>query len=125
AAGLHLTVRERAPLRVGEVLRIHFPSKLQWDCGGVSPHLQTHERPSDLSRVRSGVKGDVFKFVEYEAEREFRETFGGRDSKRPWRDVYVNSAYWDDFQVKAGKFKIPFSLDALTGSQELDFVNRS
>jgi len=124
-SGLHLSFKERPTLQIGEVFRIDFRSKLQWDFSGFSPHLQTEEGASDLSRVRFGVKGEVFKFVEYEAEREFRETFGGRDSKRPWRDVYVNSSYWDDFQVKTGKFKIPFSLEALTGSHELDFVNRS
>jgi phosphate-selective porin len=37
----------------------------------------------------------------------------------------VNFSYFNDIQVKAGKFKIPFSLDQLTGPSKLDFIHRS
>src|SRR5436309_5793411 len=125
SSGLRLVMRERPSLRVGKIFRLYLRAKVQWDFRGFSPHLQTDEGASDLNRARIGIKGDFSKFVEYEAEREFRESFGGRVSKHPWRDAYINSAYWDNFQIKAGKFKIPFSMEALAGAHELEFVNRS
>src|SRR6185295_18290889 len=36
-----------------------------------------------------------------------------------------NISYLNNFQVQAGRFKIPFSLDELTGDSHNDFVYRS
>jgi phosphate-selective porin len=51
-------------------------------------------------------------------ERELRE-------ENVWRDAFVNFTYLDDFQLQAGKFKIPFSQEQLTSPTDLDFVYRS
>lgn len=73
----------------------------------------------DVPRARIGIKGALFHRVEYEVERDFRKT------NAPWRDVYVNVPLRRDLEVRAGRFKIPFSLDQLTGGADLDFVYRS
>jgi phosphate-selective porin len=67
----------------------------------------------------------LFRHLQYEGEYEFRETFGGRESKHPLRDVFVNFDYFDDFQLQIGKFKLPFSQEQNTGATNLDFILRS
>src|SRR5262249_9053674 len=83
------------------------------------------EGVSDLHRFRLGIDGKFLKHFDYQVERELREYFGGLESKHPWRDVYANFDYFDNFQVQAGKFKIPFSMEELTSSFDLDFVFRA
>src|SRR5437667_294096 len=43
----------------------------------------------------------------------------------PWRDVYVDITQLQEMQLRYGQFKMPFSLDENTGSQDLDFAYRS
>lgn len=73
----------------------------------------------DIRRARVGVKGAVFQQFEYEIERDFRE------GQIPWRDAYVNVPVKRALEIRVGRFKVPFSLDQLTGAVELDLVQRS
>lgn len=75
--------------------------------------------PFDLHRARVGLEGTFLKRVDYQVERELR------DDTQQWRDVYLNLRVARGLQVQAGDFKIPFSLEQLTGSTKLDFVYRS
>src|SRR5205085_10181029 len=43
----------------------------------------------------------------------------------PWRDVYVEYKEFGVARVRAGQFKLPFSLDENTGATNLDFLFRS
>jgi phosphate-selective porin OprO/OprP len=72
-----------------------------------------------VPRARVGIKGAVFHRVEYEVERDFQK------ANVPWRDVYLNVPLRRALEVKAGRFKIPFSLDQLTSGASLDLVYRS
>jgi phosphate-selective porin OprO/OprP len=71
-----------------------------------------------MHRRRIGIQGTFLKDFEYEVERELRE-------ENVWRDVFVNFRRFDDFQVRGGKFKVPFSLEQLTGPTDLDFIYRT
>lgn len=73
----------------------------------------------DLRRARIGLTGAAFERIEYQVERDFRER------ARPWRDVYGNVALSRALEIRAGRFKVPFSLDQLTSVGELDLVARS
>jgi phosphate-selective porin OprO/OprP len=108
----------RPSWRFGDWLRVDFRVKLQADFRGFSPELETDSGVFDFQRKRIGIEGTFLRHFEYEVERELRET-------NPWRDVYVNFRYFRNFQVRVGKFKIPFGLDQLTGPMRLDFVYRS
>jgi phosphate-selective porin OprO/OprP len=108
----------RPSLRFGDWLRVDFRVKLQGDFQGFSPELETDEGTFEFQRKRIGIEGNFLRHFEYEVERELRE-------ENPWRDVFVNVRYFRDFQVKVGKFKIPFGLDQLTSPVNLDFVHRS
>jgi len=73
----------------------------------------------DLHRARVGVEGTFLKRFDYQVEGELRDT------ARPWRDVYLDTRVVKPLEVRAGQFKIPFGLDQLTGSMDLDFNYRS
>ncbi len=124
-AGLRLVMHDRPSLRLGKLVRVDMRAKLQTDFRKLPAELKTGQDVFDLSRLRIGVEGDFLKHFEYQVEREFRESFGARVSKYPWRDVYLNFKYFDNFQLQAGKFKIPFGMEELTSVANLDFVSRS
>src|SRR5581483_7515150 len=77
-----------------------------------------------LQRNRIGVRGALFKHVEFEVAREVetRDAETGFREKSPWRDVNVNLAYLKGAELQAGRFKVPFGLDALTSEVRNDFV---
>jgi phosphate-selective porin OprO/OprP len=115
--GLRIEWTHRPSLRAGDMLRVDFRLKLQGDFREFSPA----DDPPDgfaMSRRRIGIQGNFLKHFEYEVERELK-----RD--RPWRDVFLNFRYFRDVQIQAGKFKLPYSLDQLTGEVDQDFVYRS
>lgn len=106
-------------LRVGG-LRVDFRARFQGDWRDFASDASP--RPDDvfdLHRARIGIEGTFLKYLEYQVERELSDRSG------PWRDVYLNLRPAAALQIQAGAFKIPFSLDQLTSSTELDFPYRS
>jgi len=73
----------------------------------------------DVRRARLGAK---VKFLDYyEAEVVLNGT-----GAAPVLDVgYLNVAWWKPVQFRFGQFKMPFSLEQLTSSNNIDFVERS
>ena len=115
---VRLEFRDRPSLRIGSVLRVDFRLRLQGDVRSFSPETSSDDPTFAWTRRRVGIQGTAFEHFEYEVERELRKNGA-------WRDVFVNFSYFDDYQVQAGKFKIPFSQERLTGSTDLDFVYRA
>jgi phosphate-selective porin OprO/OprP len=105
-------------LRLGRHGRVDFKLLLQADVRRSEQDLEPAGGQFDFARHWTGIKGNLFKVVEFEVIKEL----GG---DQPWRDVYVNVRPISPAQVQAGKFKVPFSLDQLTGRHSLDFVYRS
>jgi phosphate-selective porin OprO and OprP len=115
--GLRFEWTHRPTLRAGDMLRVDFRLKLQGDFR----NFTSEDNPPDtfsLARRRVGIQGNFLKHFEYEVERELKHM-------RPWRDVFLNFRYFRAVQIQAGKFKLPFSLDQLTGEVDNDFVYRS
>ncbi len=106
-------------LRFGNVLSIELIAKVQADVSRFDPVVDEADQAFDWRRRRFGVKGELFDRVTFEVERELG------DDEDPWRDAYVDVKAVDLFNLKAGHFRVPFSLDGLTGSTGHDFVNRS
>ena len=73
----------------------------------------------DLHRARVGIDGTMLKRLDYQVERDLHDT------TQPWRDVYMDARIVRGLDVRAGQFKIPFGLDQLTSSMDLDFNYRS
>ena len=71
---------------------------------------------------RIGVNGELFNRVQFQVERAFQDD---DDDDTPWRDVYVDVRINRAFQVRGGRFKLPFSLERLTSRDDLDFIQRA
>lgn len=124
----------RPSLRIGDLLRVDLTARFQgvfrWSYPGadVTADLTTF----DMRRDRLGVDGALFDHIEFQIERDLTteeltqvEIDEGLQAETPWKDVYVNVDYLTGFEIRAGRFKIPFSLDETTGAVEGDFVYRS
>ena len=108
----------RPSLRIGDVARIDFRLKLQFDFRTFSPDQSTDDGTFQLHRRRAAIEGTLFKRVDFQIERELRE--GG-----PWRDVYANARIGNALEIQGGKFKMPFGLEETTGTMDLDFIYRT
>ena len=109
-------------LRLGRGTRIDFRARFQWDVrhseAPFGDNDDVESGAGDLARRRIGIEGEIFNIVDYQVEREL-------ESFDPWRDVYADYKQFEVVRVKAGKFKLPFSLDENTSATNLDFVYRS
>jgi phosphate-selective porin OprO/OprP len=122
--------REHPSLRFGRPLRLDFGLKIQEDArepGDAPFEFETYE----LHRVRIGIDGEMYGRIQFSIERELTENEGvdpteilGR-TKSAWKDYYVDVNATDWFQVRVGRFKIPFGVEQLTGISNLDFIYRS
>ena len=121
--------RDHPQVRNGRLFRVDFVGKFQWDA------RDPGDDPSDfdnfeIHRARIGIEGELFNRVQFAIERELTEREVENpnpdvNEKSAWKDVYVDANISDALQVRAGKFKIPFGLEQLTGISNLDFVYRS
>jgi len=124
--GVRIVFEDRPSIRAGKWLRIDLLLKAQGFYRSSEQDLTDYGGTYGLDRARVGVKGELFKRVDFEVERELRGTSNeAASSISPWHDVYVNFRAVPAIQVQAGRFKIPFSLDELTGLFDLDFTFRS
>jgi len=72
-----------------------------------------------LRRARFGVKGNMTKDFDYFVFGEFGQTATTLD------EAYVTYVGTKETQVRIGKFKMPFSLEQMTSSNNIDFMERS
>jgi phosphate-selective porin OprO/OprP len=102
------------------LLKLDFHVKSQMDLRDFPSEPGTDSKDLfDLHRARVGIDGTMLKRFDYQIERELHDT------TQPWRDVYLDARVVRALEVRAGQFKIPFGLDQLTGSMDLDFNYRS
>jgi len=116
--GVTFAWKKPPSLQLGELARLDFRIKIQNDVRAFAPDLRLEDR-NDLRRARAGVEGTVLRIVEYEVEYDFAE------DNHPLRDAFLDVRIRRPLQVRAGKFKMPFSREALTGAMNLDFAFRS
>jgi phosphate-selective porin OprO/OprP len=111
---------KRPSIEVGNVLTADLRFKSQVDFREFPDEPGTSSKPLvDLHRTRIGIEGRLIKEFEYQVEGELS------DASQPWRDVYIQTRSFRVLQVRVGHFKIPFSVDQLTGGMDLDFNYRS
>ncbi len=88
------------------------------------PRLRRNDRSGfDLQRTRLALRGHAFTpdlnyYVQIRADAPQRYAF-------TVRDAYVNYRFSDEFQIRAGVFKIAATQARLTSSKDLQFVSRS
>jgi phosphate-selective porin OprO/OprP len=127
--GFRFVWTDRPSLRAGSQFRLDFIGKFQWDS------RRPGDQPADFSsneiqRARIGVDGEFLNHFRFNIERELteRELEGDVEGSRrseAWKDFYLQIDYTDAARVRVGKFKVPFSLDQLTSTSDLDFPYRS
>lgn len=110
---------DRPSIVFGRDVNIDLRLKLQFDWRWFDPDIG--EETFDVKSMRVGVKGEATRHVDYEIERELDEDF----EFKSWKDVYVDWKTFDQFGIQAGRFKMPFGLEQLTGPTETDFAYRS
>ena len=128
--GLYFVWKEHPSLRAGKWLRLDFTAKLQGTYADPGDDPVDFDK-AEFSRARFGVDGELFKVIQFSIERDFTSSSSSEDKvnaksqKTAWRDLWVELKVSDGLQFRGGRFKIPFSLDQLTGVANNDFVSRS
>jgi phosphate-selective porin OprO/OprP len=130
--GWRVDWKQHPSIRYGSAFRLDGEAKIQMDGRQASYLTVPALDPRELHRLRFGIKGSLFKRIEYEVEHEFTEKeltekdiAAGVTPQSKWKDVYVNLSHVKNAQVQVGKFKIPFGLDQLTGVTQNDYIYRS
>ncbi len=118
-AGLRFSWKRHPTVKVGNWLRVDFRARMQLDWSILDPETKVAPKIFDFARRRFAVEGTLFKRFDFEVSRETAET------DFPWKDVYGNIRIKRGFQVRGGRFRIPFSLEQNTGPTDLDFIERS
>jgi phosphate-selective porin OprO/OprP len=101
--------------RLGDAIRLALDARMAIDVRGSE---DSADLSTDTTRRRIGVDGSIGKRVDFAIEREL-------DGDHPWRDVYGDVRLQKTLRLRAGQFKVPFSLEETTGVKHLDFVDRS
>jgi phosphate-selective porin OprO and OprP len=115
---------DRPSIDFGNFLRVELETKLQADLRHFSPALPGIDQ-NELAKARLGLKGRFLGHFYYEIERDFRRTLGAQAPMFPWTDVNIEARGYRPFDVKIGKFKLPFGMEENTSTAKLDFVNRA
>jgi phosphate-selective porin OprO/OprP len=121
--GTGTTWNTRPTIQFGEHGRLEIHARLQTDYlvrNEADPDAAalTSEDRLSVARKRVGVEGELFGRVSFQVEGEIGDP-------KPWRDVYADVKIMRGLRVRAGHFKVPFSLEQLTSATDLDFVARS
>lgn len=104
---------------------IELTGRVHMDYRGYSD--DSYQDKLEVRRARLGVKGKVFGDWKYEIVGNFGAAINtGLSSDTTEIDVaYVDYAANPLAQVRFGRFKMPFSLEQLTSSNNIDFMERS
>jgi phosphate-selective porin OprO/OprP len=100
---------------LGDAIRLALDARMAIDVRGSDDSTDSN---ADTTRRRIGVDGSIGTRVDFAIEREL-------DGDHPWRDIYGDVRLQKSLRLRAGQFKLPFSLEETTGVKHLDFVDRS
>ena len=128
--GLHFVWKDHPSLRAGKWLRLDFGVNFQGILADPGDDPVNFDE-AQFSRGHVGVDGELFKVIQFSIERDLttssttEDKVNAKGHKTAWRDLWLELKVADEFQVRGGRFKIPFSLDELTGVGSNDFVYRT
>lgn len=105
--------------QVRDWLALNLRTRIQVDASGFDPEFDDKQKVFLRRRLRFGADGMLFREVAYSVSVETGT------AEPEIRDLFLKFSPHPSFQVQAGRFKIPFGLDQLTDSSDLDFVKRS
>jgi phosphate-selective porin OprO/OprP len=92
---------------------------------GVGQTTDSYQNLAEVRRARFGVRGQFNKDFKYQLLANFGNDVGASSSSSTMDEMWVNYAANPEIQFQFGLFKMPFSLEQMTSSNNLDFMERS
>jgi phosphate-selective porin OprO/OprP len=103
--------------------RIEFGGRLQADFDAAEDGTRTLSGSALgsqflIRRARLNIDGSLYQWIGFRIKADFTEGVSLKDG-------YLDLAFFPELRFRAGQFKVPFSLEELTSSRFIDFVERS
>jgi len=108
-----------------------FTGRLHMDYRSFSPEYGTgqttdsYQNLAEVRRARFGVRGQFNKDFKYQLLANFGNDVGASSGSSTMDEMWVNYAANPEMQFQFGLFKMPFSLEQMTSSNNIDFMERS
>jgi phosphate-selective porin OprO/OprP len=105
--------------------RLHMDYRHYTPDYGVSQTTDAYQNTAEARRARFGVRGQFAKDFKYQLLANFGASDGFSSTSSTADEMWVNYAANPEMQFQFGLFKMPFSLEQMTSSNNLDFMERS
>jgi phosphate-selective porin OprO/OprP len=105
--------------------RVHMDYRYYTPDYGTSQTTDAYQNLTEIRRARFGVRGQFQKDFKYEIVGNFGNDVGASSTSTLMDVAWVNYAANPEMQFQFGLFKMPFSLEQLTSSNNIDFMERS
>jgi phosphate-selective porin OprO/OprP len=105
--------------------RIHMDYRQYTPDYGVGQTTDSYQNLAEVRRARFGVRGQFAKDFKYQLLANFGAGDGFSSTSSTADEMWVNYAANPEMQFQFGLFKMPFSLEQMTSSNNLDFMERS
>jgi phosphate-selective porin OprO/OprP len=105
--------------------RVHMDYRHYTPDYGTSQTTDAYQNLAEIRRARFGVRGQFQKDFKYEIVGNFGNDVGASSTSTLMDVAWVNYAANPEMQFQFGLFKMPFSLEQLTSSNNIDFMERS
>jgi phosphate-selective porin OprO/OprP len=105
--------------------RLHMDYRQYSPSYGTGQTTDSYQNLAEVRRARFGVRGQFQKDFKYEFVGNFGNDVGFSSTSSLMDVAWVNYAANPELQFQFGLFKMPFSLEQLTSSNNIDFMERS
>jgi phosphate-selective porin OprO/OprP len=105
--------------------RLHNDYRQYSPSYGANQTTDSYQNLTEIRRARFGVRGQLQKDFKYEIVGNFGNDVGASSSSTTMDVAWVNYAANPEAQFQFGLFKMPFSLEQLTSSNNIDMMERS
>ena len=105
--------------------RLHMDYRQYSPDYGTGQTTDSYQNLAEARRARFGVRGQFAKDFKYQLLANFGASDGFSSTSSTADEMWVNWAANPEMQFQFGLFKMPFSLEQMTSSNNLDFMERS
>lgn len=105
--------------------RLHMDYRQYSPTYGTGQTTDSYQNVAEVRRSRVGVRGQFAKDFRYQLLANFGNDAGSSATTTTADEMWVNYAANPEMQFQFGLFKMPFSLEQLTSSNNIDFMERS
>lgn len=105
--------------------RLHMDYRYYTPDYGTGQTTDSYQNLAEVRRSRFGVRGQFAKDFKYQLLANFGNDAGSSSTSTTADEMWVNYAANPEMQFQFGLFKMPFSLEQLTSSNNIDFMERS